>query len=355
MVETSRSAIRSTDSLNSQDCHYSCTLSSTSINLGDSKCEHGNLYIFCGRCKERWTKPTWLLDSGASSHFCFDLNDFIEYQKYKPHERTPVTTASHTIYVEGEGAVLLKHNVNGKTVRTCLEHVLHMPQITTRLLSMGQFLLQGMRISGDGQSISSLNKSTPIIICKPLYNGSTIFILEANLVQLDKSALVIYKADYELMHKHLGHPSKDILTNAPKCVKGFPKDLEVPSESPVCPGCAQGKMPVSAHPPSETRATVPFECIHSDLKSFPMVLYHKYKYFVNFIDDYTSYAWVVLLCEKLAAITALKQFMALVKTQYSTDIKEWMSDAGGEYKSDAFLKTLKDAGIKILQSAPHTP
>ena len=45
----------------------------------------------------------------------------------------------------------------------------------------------------------------------------------------------------------------------------------------------------------------------------------------------------------------------MVKTQHSTDIKEWMSDAGGEYKSDAFLKTLKDAGIKILQSAPHTP
>jgi transposase InsO family protein len=86
-----------------------------------------------------------------------------------------------------------------------------------------------------------------------------------------------------------------------------------------------------------------------------VVSYHKYKYFINFIDDYTSYAWVVLLREKSAAITALKQFMALVKTQYRADIKEWMSDAGGEYKSDAFLKTLKDAGIKILQSAPYTP
>ena len=32
-----------------------------------------------------------------------------------------------------------------------------------------------------------------------------------------------------------------------------------------------------------------------------------------------------------------------------------MSDAGGEYKSDAFLKHFKDAGIKVLQSAPHTP
>jgi transposase InsO family protein len=70
---------------------------------------------------------------------------------------------------------------------------------------------------------------------------------------------------------------------------------------------------------------------------------------------YTSYTWVVLLHEKSAAITALKQFMVLVKTQYGTDIKEWMSDAGGEYKSNAFLKTLKDVEIKILQSAPHTP
>ena len=32
-----------------------------------------------------------------------------------------------------------------------------------------------------------------------------------------------------------------------------------------------------------------------------------------------------------------------------------MSDAGGEYKSDAFLKILKDEGITVRQSAPHTP
>jgi hypothetical protein len=114
-------------------------------------------------------------------------------------------------------------------------------------------------------------------------------------------------------------------------------------------------MPVSAYPPSETQATAPFKHIHSDLKSFPVVSYYKYKYFINFIDDYTSYTWVVLLCKKSAAITALKQFIVLVKTQYGTDIKEWMSDAGGEYKSDAFLKTLKDVEIKILQSALHTP
>ena len=46
--------------------------------------------------------------------------------------------------------------------------------------------------------------------------------------------------------------------------------------------------------------------------------------------------------------------MAMVKTQHSTNIRGWMSNAGGEYKSNAFLETLKDAGIKILQSALHT-
>jgi hypothetical protein len=105
------------------------------------------------------------------------------------------------IYVEGKGAVLLKHKVDGKTIRTHLKHVLHMLQITTRLLSIGQFLLQGMCILENALSISLLHKSTNIITCKPLYNGSTIFVLEATPVQLNKSALVIYKADYKPMHK----------------------------------------------------------------------------------------------------------------------------------------------------------
>jgi hypothetical protein len=45
----------------------------------------------------------------------------------------------------------------------------------------------------------------------------------------------------------------------------------------------------------------------------------------------------------------------MVQTQYGHTIKEWMSDAGGEYKSDAFLSVLKAKGIKILQSVPFVP
>ena len=60
------------------------------------------------------------------------------------------------------------------------------------------------------------------------------------------------------------------------------------------------------------------------------------------------------LRKKSAAITATKQFLAFIENQFETKVQAWMSDAGGEYKSDAFTDMLKDRGIRILQSAPYT-
>ncbi|KAL7284806.1 hypothetical protein ACG7TL_002116 [Trametes sanguinea] len=99
----------------------------------------------------------------------------------------------------------------------------------------------------------------------------------------------------------------------------------------------------------------PFELIHSDLKSFPVDSYHKYKYAIMFLDDHTSYAWAVCLRSKDAALTATKHFLANVENQFKTKVQKWMSDGGGEYKSKAFDNLLKDKGIEILQSVPHQP
>ena len=101
------------------------------------------------------------------------------------------------------------------------------------------------------------------------------------------------------------------------------------------------------------RAEKPFELIHSDLKSFPIESYRKYKYAIVFYDDCSSHAWTMNLRTKDAAINATKQFIAMVENKYDVKIKKWMSDAGGEYKSNVFIKMLKDKGIEILQSIPH--
>ena len=61
----------------------------------------------------------------------------------------------------------------------------------------------------------------------------------------------------------------------------------------------------------------------------------------------------VKLHTKDGALTATSQFLALVETKYNAKVVQWMSEAGGEYKSKAFDKMLKDRGIEILQSIPY--
>jgi len=61
----------------------------------------------------------------------------------------------------------------------------------------------------------------------------------------------------------------------------------------------------------------------------------------------------VLLHTKDDAIDAAHHFIIMVKTQPGVQLKKWMSDAGGEYKSADFDTMLKGQGIEILQSVPY--
>ena len=114
-------------------------------------------------------------------------------------------------------------------------------------------------------------------------------------------------------------------------------------------------MPNRAFPENERRASKPFELVHSDLKSFPVPSYQKYKYVITFYNDFTSHAWTMLLHSKAAAITTAKDFLEMVRAQHNVQVVGWMSDASGEYKSELFDRALLEKGIKIYQSAPQTP
>ena len=114
-------------------------------------------------------------------------------------------------------------------------------------------------------------------------------------------------------------------------------------------------MPNRAFPENERCASKPFELVHSDLKSFLVPSYRKCKYVITFYDDFTSHTWTMPLCSKAAAVTAAKDFLEMVCIQHNAQVVGWMSDAGGEYKSELFNRALLEKGINIYQSAPWTP
>jgi hypothetical protein len=124
-------------------------------------CKHRQSFAQCNHCKGKSASKMgtlWLLDSGASLHFTHDFNNFIEYETANPADRMPVRTVLDIVHIEGKGTVLLEHKVNNKLVQTRLYPVHYIPKISTRFISMGQFLNNGLSVKGDACHISLYDK-----------------------------------------------------------------------------------------------------------------------------------------------------------------------------------------------------
>ena len=230
-----------------------------------------------------------------------------------------------------------------------------MPGATVCLISMGEMLLHNYRVAGNRKGISLIGKADQLwFSADPEDKCSVIFGIRSIPTIRSNYVTSVSKVDYDIMHQRFGHPLKEVLRCACKHMQRFP-DIHFPTEDCVCPGCALGKMPNQAFPENERHATKPFELVHSDLKSFLVLLYWKFKYIITFYDDFTSHAWTMALHSKAAAITAAKDFLEMVCIQHNVHIIGWMSNAGREYKSDLFNRALLKKGINIYQSAPWTP
>ena len=92
------------------------------------------------------SSATWLLDSGASLHFTNSLADFVEY--YPLNEEIIVSTANGHSAAEGSGTVILHCETaqDGARAAVRIAPVYYMPELTSRLLSMGEFLLDGLTV-----------------------------------------------------------------------------------------------------------------------------------------------------------------------------------------------------------------
>jgi transposase InsO family protein len=312
----------------------------------------------CERCKERISRQkAWILDSGASQHFTSTKVDFIDFEIIKNAPEVNTASAKAVLRVEGQGSILLSHFVENKGTRvvktTRIYPVLYIPGLSVKLLSVGSFLHNKQEIHGNARCISFHDEMTlkPLLSAYPQNPMDTIFWVVPQEINVASNA-TIYKVDYDIWHKRLGHPSKDVLKRA-RDLKDFPNDLVFPEHSPICRGCAEGKLHSKSFPESNSRATTPFALVHSDLKEFPVESYGKYKYLVSFLDDFSSHAWVVFLRKKSQTFTAFKHFVAMVKTRFKATVGALMSDFGGEYKSKEFDTFLKENGIQSRNSVPH--
>lgn len=97
-----------------------------------------------------------------------------------------------------------------------------------------------------------------------------------------------------------------------------------------CDACKMGKMHQQPHISQPVHTTQPFELIHTDLWGpSSTVSSLGFKYYIHFIDDFTRYTWIYPLVLKSEAPKVVQQFIALVKCQFSSNIKSIQTDWGG--------------------------
>jgi hypothetical protein len=68
---------------------------------------------------------------------------------------------------------------------------------------------------------------------------------------------------------------------------------------------------------STTRTTRPFELIHCDLWTSPVLSNFGFKYFLVILDDFTHFLWTVPLHQKSDAYASLTSFRAYTHTQFN--------------------------------------
>jgi len=289
----------------------------------------------------------WIVDSGASVHFTDNKSDFSELKLWPEKERPSAQTANGATAIHGLGTVFVKTWVDNSpkqqtVMKSRLYPVFYMPGMGIHLLSMGLLLKGNMHIKGDERTLQFVDAQTGAVKLVAVTKLFTDTIYWINSEILTGSELIAHKSlhkdDFDLWHRRLGHPGKQVFEKFESSTRNFPKSIEIPKNPLVCEG---------SFPENSACATRLFQWIHSDLKEFVVRSYHHHKYYISFIDDNSSHSWIALLKKKSDSRSATAQFIAMVRTKYGATIGEWMSDNGGEYVDHKYVKLLKDEGIEI--------
>ena len=306
--------------------------------------------------------PGWILDSGASNHFCYDLARFHNYSHLEEPVHITVGGQSNLMGV-GTGDVLISYVLNGQVEQVTLRDTLYIPGAHFNLLSIGVLDEAGNLVTfGSGECKVFSPQGQLMLSAKKLGSSTRLYHLfecappahvGLSVVASVMSPEPVTPISANLLHARLGHVNVADMKRLLTMADGIAFTGQV---SETCVPCIMAKQTCSSVPQVRTTHTTEvLDLVHSDIAGpFPVPGLHGERYFVLFIDDYSRMVWVRLLRTRDEVLPAFIEWKTFVETQTGKKIKAFRSDGAMEYQSSAFSSVLSESGIQRQTSASYT-
>jgi hypothetical protein len=257
----------------------------------------------------------WIVDSGASHHMA---TSEVVYSSLDACKGPPILMGDNSsVEVTNKGRIEL---TNGS-----FENVLHVPKLSVNLLFVYQ-----MTNSGTGKKVIFTPNSVDIY---DMQTNSRVATSEVNHHSRLNTFFEFIEPDYALLlthanessriwHERFGHLNFRYMQHLSKhrLVDGLPG---IHFSKGVCEGCVLKKQPQEKFDKGKSqRASTPLYLIQSDLMGpFLHPSISKERFVLIFVDDFSHFTWIYFLRQKSEVFQHLKDFKALVETQFGKKIK----------------------------------
>ena len=291
--------------------------------------------------------PTWILDSGASTHMCNDASMVIGMQ---PAD-TEIQLGANTCRSKGIGNVNLIADTSHGQRHITLTGVLYVPDLVVNLLSMTLLMERGAFYNSRDNTLTDGHGTT---VAEFSYMDRLPCMKLAQLDQSNNKALTSKElststANVDLWHQRFGHAAD--VSSFQNAVTGM--KIKGATEMAPCHTCKESTAQriisrVSSLTPTNFKAC---EAWNVDVVTVNTTGRGRENYFVLFTDSVSSYRKVYFSPTKDAAAYFLQQHATYIQNRTGQKVKRLHVDGGREFSRSK--EWAKDEGIQWIETTPH--
>ena len=264
----------------------------------------------------------------------------------------PTTATSlPSIHTTNGSRLQITHTGHATSSSLSLPDTYLVPHLSFNLISIGQLCDIGLTVLFSSSGCQVQDPQTGQILGTGRKVGRLFELTSLHISSSPVSAAVTSVSPSYQWHLRLGHASASKLRVLAS--RGLLDSVKL--ESFDCLHCHLAKQPTLSFHNSNSSTTFPFQLIHSDIWGpSPVASINGYRYFVLFIDDYSRFTWVYFMKHKSELCQIYKNFVVMIKTQFSYTIQTLRTDNAMEYQDSTLLQFLASQGTVVQRSCPYT-